>query len=127
MSIIAIHSNDFTAISNLISRDESSLHQIQDIFTFDFEIFDTVNVNGELAHPIFKYLKNRLEGLFDNSIKWNFSKFLIDRNGIPHKRYSPLIDPLELENDIEQLLKTSAETNNGIFYTTIFSINRFFF
>ncbi|VDL91678.1 unnamed protein product [Schistocephalus solidus] len=58
-----------------------------------FDLFDKVDVNGPNAHPIFAYLQEALTGLLTNSIKWNFTKFLVDRHGRPHSRYSPTTDP----------------------------------
>lgn len=69
-----------------------------------FPMFSKVDVNGNNAHPIFQYLKNELSGFPGNSIKWNFTKFLIDRNGKPIKRYSPITRPENLRKDIEVLL-----------------------
>jgi glutathione peroxidase len=65
-----------------------------------FQMFSKINVNGKDAHPIFKYLKNRLPGLLGKDIKWNFAKFLIDSDGIPVVRYSPTTVPEKLEKDI---------------------------
>ena len=70
-----------------------------------FHMFSKIEVNGENAHPIYKYLKNRLPGIFGKNIKWNFAKFLIDRNGIPVKRFSPTTIPEKLVKDIEKYLK----------------------
>jgi glutathione peroxidase len=70
-----------------------------------FPMFSKIEVNGENAHPIYKYLKNRLPGFFGKNIKWNFTKFLIDRNGKPVKRFSPTTIPEKLVNDIEKYLK----------------------
>lgn len=58
-----------------------------------FPMFSKVDVNGDMAHPIFKYLKNELGGILGNKIKWNFTKFLIDTNGKPIKRFSPVTKP----------------------------------
>jgi glutathione peroxidase len=69
-----------------------------------FQMFRRVEVNGDKAHPLYKYLKNELRGFPGNSIKWNFCKFLIDRNGKPVKRFSPLVKPEKMKNDIEILL-----------------------
>lgn len=70
-----------------------------------FPMFSKVDVNGDAAHPIYKYLKSKLKGgLFGNNIKWNFAKFLIDRDGKPVKRYSPFTKPEKLTKDIEKLL-----------------------
>lgn len=68
-------------------------------------MFSKINVNGDNAHPLYKYLKSKVDGTFGNFIKWNFSKFLINREGIPVKRYSPTTKPLEIETDILKLLE----------------------
>lgn len=70
-----------------------------------FQMFSKVDVNGANTHPIFKYLKDSLPGLLGKKIQWNFSKFLIDTNGIPVKRFSPQTVPEKLVKDIEKLLK----------------------
>jgi glutathione peroxidase len=69
-----------------------------------FPMFAKVDVNGSNAHPLFKYLTTELTGTFGRSIKWNFTKFLIDRNGNPVKRFSPLTKPEKLEPEIQKLL-----------------------
>ncbi len=69
-----------------------------------FQMFSKIDVNGDSAHPIYKYLKNKLPGIFGTKIRWNFAKFLIDSNGIPIRRYSPTTKPEQLEKDIERLL-----------------------
>ena len=71
-----------------------------------FPIFQKINVNGKETHPIFKYLKSKLSGgIFGSSIKWNFTKFVIDSQGIPVKRFSPNTKPENMENTINELLK----------------------
>jgi glutathione peroxidase len=70
-----------------------------------FQMFSKIDVNGENAHPIFKFLKGKLHGIFGRNIKWNFAKFLIDKNGIPVKRFAPTTVPEKLKKDIEKLLK----------------------
>lgn len=69
-----------------------------------FPIFAKVDVNGESAHPIFKYLKRELKGTFGNNVKWNFTKFLIDANGNPIKRFSPVTKPEKIEKYIKTML-----------------------
>ena len=69
-----------------------------------FPMFSKVDVNGENSHPIFKYLKNELKGFLGKNIKWNFTKFLIDKEGKPFKRFSPFTKPEKLRRDIESLL-----------------------
>ena len=59
-----------------------------------FPLFAKVEVNGKDAHPLFKYLKSELSGgIFGSRIKWNFTKFVINSDGVPVKRYSPLTKP----------------------------------
>ncbi len=75
-------------------------------FNISFPLFDKIDVNGRDAHPLYKYLKKALPGLFGTGkIKWNFTKFLIDRDGTPVKRYGPPATPAEIEKDIADLLK----------------------
>lgn len=69
-----------------------------------FQMFDKVNVNGKDAHPIFEYLKKELPGTLGGRIKWNFTKFLIDKDGSPIKRFAPATKPEKLEKDIQALL-----------------------
>jgi glutathione peroxidase len=69
-----------------------------------FPIFSKIEVNGDNAHPIFKYLKDKLGGVIGKRIKWNFTKFLIDKGGIPVKRFSPSTVPEKIVKDIEKLL-----------------------
>lgn len=69
-----------------------------------FPMFSKIDVNGENAHPIYKYLKSELNGTFGSFIKWNFTKFMIDKNGKPYKRFSPTTEPEKLRTHIEALL-----------------------
>ncbi|WP_340112854.1 glutathione peroxidase [Maribellus mangrovi] len=70
-----------------------------------FQMFSKVDVNGNNAHPLFKYLKNVLGGTLGKKIKWNFTKFLIDQNGKPVKRFAPITTPEKLEPEITKLLE----------------------
>jgi glutathione peroxidase len=70
-----------------------------------FQMFSKVDVNGESAHPIFKYLKKELGSIFGSKIKWNFTKFLIDANGTPVKRFSPTTTPEIIDNYLGTILK----------------------
>ena len=69
-----------------------------------FPMFDKIDVNGEAAHPLFKHLRKKTKGLLGDAVKWNFTKFLVDRNGTVLKRYAPQVDPLDIEKDIRKLL-----------------------
>jgi glutathione peroxidase len=75
--------------------------------TYDvsFPMFAKVDVNGDNTHPLFQFLKVAKPGLLGTEgIKWNFTKFLVDRNGEVVERYAPATKPAELEKTIEGLL-----------------------
>ncbi len=69
-----------------------------------FKRFKKINVNGKDAAPIFKYLKEHTKGIMGNNIKWNFTKFLVNKNGDVIKRYAPTVTPEEIEKDIIDFL-----------------------
>ncbi len=72
----------------------------------DFPMFSKVDVNGANAHPLYKYLTTEKPGILGTeAIKWNFTKFLIDKTGEPVKRYGSADKPESLEADIEKVLK----------------------
>jgi glutathione peroxidase len=74
-------------------------------FGVTFLLSEKIEVNGKTAHPLFVYLKKELKGgVFGSTIKWNFTKFLVARDGTPYKRYAPEVKPLSFESDIEKLL-----------------------
>lgn len=74
----------------------------QATYGVEFPMFSKIEVNGENAHPLYKYLKSNSEDTAD--IRWNFTKFLVDRNGKILKRYEPAVTPAEIENDIKSIL-----------------------
>jgi len=70
-----------------------------------FPIFAKIEVNGPNAHPLYQFLKSEKAGIFGTeNIKWNFTKFLIDRQGNVAGRYAPSTAPADLAKDIEKLL-----------------------
>lgn len=69
-----------------------------------FPMFAKIDVNGKKAHPIFRYLKKELRGTFGSRIKWNFTKFLIDTEGKPVKRFAPTTKPEKLEPELQKLM-----------------------
>jgi len=74
-------------------------------FGVTFLISEKINVNGKDTHPLFVYLKKELPGgILGSTIKWNFTKFLVSKEGVPFKRYSPTTKPGEIEGDIINLL-----------------------
>lgn len=76
-----------------------------------FPMFEKLEVKGSSAHPLFQYLSKEAPGILGSkAIKWNFTKFLIDRNGKPVKRYSPQTTPDKIQADIRELLKNDDPT-----------------
>jgi glutathione peroxidase len=73
-------------------------------YSVSFPIFEKIDVNGDHAHPLFKYLKSQKAGLLGASIKWNFTKFLVDRRGQVVARHAPTTKPESLTREIEALL-----------------------
>jgi len=70
-----------------------------------FPLFRKVDVNGDEVHPVFSYLRDHLPGVVGTtSVKWNFTKFLVDHKGNPVKRYGTNEEPLSFEDDIKELL-----------------------
>lgn len=70
-----------------------------------FPMFSKIEVNGDNAHPLYKYLRKELKGIFGSKIKWNFTKFLISQDGQPLKRFAPTTKPEKIEKHIQELLK----------------------
>lgn len=108
LAILAFPCNQFG------SQEPGTAEEIRafvDGYGVEFQIFQKINVNGADAHPVFKFLKQNLGGVLGSSIKWNFTKFLCDRNGIPVKRYSPATAPSAIVADLEQLLAAEALDN----------------
>lgn len=75
-----------------------------------FQIFEKIDVNGSNTHPIYVYLKDELSGTLGKKIKWNFTKFLVDHEGRPYKRFSSSMKPEKLVPEIELLLSRMNES-----------------
>jgi len=73
-------------------------------FHVTFDMYSKIDVNGDKTHPLFKYLKHKQGGTLGDFVKWNFTKFLIDRQGQPIKRYAPLDAPFDWEDVIAKTL-----------------------
>lgn len=69
-----------------------------------FPLFSKIDVNGKNAAPLFTFLKNQKGGFLGDDIKWNFTKFLVSRDGTVVKRYAPMTTPDKIEKDILKLL-----------------------
>lgn len=102
LEILAFPCNQFGA------QEPGSNEQIQEFvctrFKAEFPVFDKVDVNGDNTAPLYKYLKSSKGGLFGDNIKWNFSKFLVDKEGNVVDRYAPTTSPLSIEKDLLKLL-----------------------
>ena len=86
---------------------ESDIRSFCDLqYGVRFPLFSKVDVNGPTTHPLYEYLKTAKPGLLGSKrIKWNFTKFLVDRQGRPIKRYSPQTAPAAIEKDIQEALQ----------------------
>jgi glutathione peroxidase len=74
-------------------------------FGVSFPLFEKIDVNGANAHPLYQYLEKAAPGIFGTEgIKWNFTKFLVDRTGTVIKRYPSTTEPRDIDRDIELLL-----------------------
>ena len=102
LSILGFPCNQF------LSQEPGTEEEIQNFcfstYGVGFDMFSKINVNGEDTHPLYKFLKENAGGFITDSIKWNFTKFLVDRDGNVIKRYAPSTKPAEIEKDIAKLL-----------------------
>lgn len=73
-------------------------------YSVSFPIFEKIDVNGDNAHELYKFLKSEKSGLITDDIKWNFTKFLVDKNGKPIERYGSTTTPESIEKDVLELL-----------------------
>lgn len=73
-------------------------------YNVSFKQFAKTEVNGKNESPLFAFLKSERKGVFGKNIKWNFTKFLVDKNGNPVKRFSPTVTPEKIEKYIQELL-----------------------
>jgi glutathione peroxidase len=75
-------------------------------YGISFPMFAKIKVNGADAHPLYEYLKETLPGILGlEAIKWNFTKFLVGKDGVPIKRYAPADKPESMESDVEAALR----------------------
>ncbi|KAL3105768.1 hypothetical protein niasHT_026543 [Heterodera trifolii] len=77
-------------------------------YNFEPDLFEKIDVNGSHEHPLYGFLKKAQHGTLIDAIKWNFTKFLVDRNGNVVQRYSPNTEPRDIEADIEKLVAAAA-------------------
>jgi glutathione peroxidase len=104
LEILAFPCNQFGAQEPGDNEEIKSFCDLQ--FNISFPLMDKVDVNGDDTHPLYKELKESAPGLLGSKkVKWNFTKFLVGKNGESIKRYAPQSKPESLESDIEGLLK----------------------
>jgi len=75
-------------------------------FGVSFPLMAKIEVNGKNTHPVFAFLKDRAPGFLFKAVKWNFTKFLVGRDGVSVQRYSPLTDPSKFEAAIVKALRS---------------------
>lgn len=102
MVVLGFPCNQFGKQESGSADDIAQIYYIN--YGVSFPMFDKVKVNGATAHPVFCYLKNELPGLLGKRIKWNFTKFLIGRDGEPIKRFEPNTTPEKIEAAILEAL-----------------------
>ncbi|UOE94601.1 glutathione peroxidase [Alkalihalobacillus sp. LMS39] len=102
-TVLAFPSNQF--MNQEPGTDEEVKEACSVNFGVTFPIFKKIDVNGKDTHPLFQYLKQETKGLVSSAIKWNFTKFLVDKEGKVVSRYSPTTTPEKIEGDIQRLLK----------------------
>lgn len=103
LEILGFPCNQFLAQEP--GTDEEIQQFCQQNYGVDFPVFAKIDVNGSGAHPLYQYLTKEAPGILGGAIKWNFTKFLIDRDGKIAKRYAPKTEPAKLTEKIEELLK----------------------
>lgn len=103
LSILGFPCNQF------LSQEPGTEEEIKEFcslnFKVKFDMFSKIDVNGENTHPLYQILKSSQPGILSTQIiKWNFTKFLVDRDGNVVKRYAPSVEPKTIEEDIKKLL-----------------------
>ncbi len=73
-------------------------------YDINFPVMKKIEVNGSNTHPLYEYLKSEKTGILTEAIKWNFTKFLVDRDGNVIKRYSPQTEPSEIEEELKDII-----------------------
>lgn len=103
LAILGFPCNQFAKQDPAGNEEIQSFCQLNYGVTFD--MFEKIDVNGETAHPLYQFLKQEQKGTLGNNIKWNFTKFLIDKQGKVLARYAPVVNPLKIEDKIKELLR----------------------
>ncbi|XP_020280704.1 probable phospholipid hydroperoxide glutathione peroxidase [Pseudomyrmex gracilis] len=99
LRILAFPSNQFAG------QEPGTSEEIQNFvkqYNVTFDMFEKIDVNGDNAHPLYKWLKTQKEGLLTNDIKWNFTKFIVDKNGKVVERFAPTTTPFDMEDTLKK-------------------------
>lgn len=99
LRIMAFPSNQFLSQEPGTSQDILQFVQKYDV---TFDMFEKVDVNGDSAHPLWKWLKTQAAGFISDNIKWNFTKFIINKEGKVVSRYAPSSNPNEMESELKK-------------------------
>jgi glutathione peroxidase len=95
--------------NQFLGQEPGSNEEIQDFcqvnYGVSFPVFAKIDVNGSDAHPLYKHLTKEASGILGGAIKWNFTKFLVDRDGKVVKRFAPNTEPEKMTDKIEELLQ----------------------
>lgn len=102
LEIIALPCNQFRGQEPGTNAEVQEFCQMN--FGLSFPVMGKVEVNGEGRHPLYSYLTKQAGGLFNDNIKWNFTKFLVDRSGQVVNRFATITKPANLAKSIEKLL-----------------------
>jgi glutathione peroxidase len=102
LSVLGFPCNQF--LSQEPGTEEEIKNFCMSSFGVEFDMFSKIDVNGANTHPLYAFLKEQAGGFAIDAIKWNFTKFLVDKNGKVIKRYAPSVKPSEIEEDIKRLL-----------------------
>lgn len=101
-SVLGFPSNEFAGQEPGESGDIEEFCQVN--YGVSFPMFEKIKVNGKNAHPLYQWLKTEKGGILGDAIKWNFTKFLIGRDGQVIKRYASNVEPADIAADIETAL-----------------------
>lgn len=99
LRILAFPSNQFAGQEPGTS--EEILNFVKQ-YNVTFDMFEKVDVNGDNAHPLWKWLKTQQKGLITDNIKWNFTKFIINKEGKAVERFPPTTEPLSMEETLKK-------------------------
>lgn len=102
LEILGFPCNQFASQETGSNDEISNFCQLN--YGVTFTMFQKVDVNGNDAHPLYKYLKSQKGGMLSKEVKWNFTKFLVDKEGNVIKRYAPTVKPSKIEADILKLI-----------------------